>query len=239
MKTCRFKNSIVDYLYHELAVEKLHDFEKHLNNCPDCAEDLNQFSDTRNLIANRVRPLPDKKLLNNYHHNLKEIYKGDSFLEQLIQNIVIKPSFAVRLAEIAVILIIGIFIGKSLTKSETALQISKQNIIDGEFLNNYLFETELLLLETSNIDDAQDIKLILDTDNCKRLLQKTLLLKEQAENFNKTRLLSLLDQLEFILLELANFEDSSDKEDLDFVKNNIKDWHLFVELKAINTLNLL
>ena len=239
MITCRLKNKIIDYLYGELPQEDVNDFESHLNKCPACSDNLNQLIRTKNLVSNRIRPLPDKESLKNYHQNLTEIYQGDSLLSRFMQNIVIKPPIAVRLAEITVVLIVGIFIGTYFNNTGVPQQKKSEYRVNTRFLKNYLFETELLLLEASNMDSEQNLKQILNDNNCKILLQKTLLLKEQAEKFNKTRLINLLNQLELVLLELSNFEESTIKEELDFVKNNIKDWRLFVELRAINEVILL
>lgn len=237
MKTCKFKSKIIDYIYGELSEVELDNFNNHINNCSQCLEYLNQCSHTNQLLSNRLRPLPRIKFLKNYHQNLKKIYRDNNLIERISEFIFIRPPIAVRLAEVTIILILGIFIGNSLNKSEISQPlILKENIINTRFLNNYLFETELLLLETSNVDSEQDLRLVLN-NNCNTLLQKTLLLKEQAEKFKNTRLLNLLSQLEIILMDLANMEESRYLEELTFVKNNIKDWHLLVELKAITSSN--
>lgn len=238
MKNCRIKSKIMDYIYDELSRDELDDFNTHKDNCPQCSEYLNQCLQAKNLLSKRLRPLPRKEFLKNYHQNLKQIYRENNLIERFIEFIFIRPPIAVRLAEVTIILILGIFIGNSLNKSEISQpQILKENIINTRFLNNYLFETELLLLETSNIDSEQDVRLVLNNNNCKTLLQKTLLLKEQAEKFKNTRLLNLLNQLEIILMELANLEESRYVEELNFVRNNIKDWHLLVEIKTITSYN--
>ena len=118
MKTCRFKNRIMDYLYSELSGDKLDDFKNHIENCSLCSDYLNHCLYTKQLLSNRSRPQPQKELLDYYHLSLKKIYQGANLIVRLInkisQNIFIRPPVVVRLAEITIILFLGIFIGKSL-----------------------------------------------------------------------------------------------------------------------------
>lgn len=243
MKTCRFKNKIIDYLYGELKGIELDEFKNHMDTCCYCSEFLHNFLYTKQLLSKKIRPQPQKSFLNYYHQKLKEIYHNDNIinrrLQKIIQNVIIRPSIAVRLAKIAVILILGIFIGKSLNRTEIPPRMVSRNNAETRFLKNYLFETELLLLEISNCDREQDLKFLLSNNNCKTLLQKTLFLKEQAKKYNNIRLLDLLDRLEIILLESANMDDSDSAEQLNYVRKNIKDWHIFVELKQMASLIIL
>ena len=239
MKTCPFKNKIIDYLYGELPENDAAQFEYHLDQCSDCFNKVNQYLETIDQSSNRVRPVPQKEFLRSYHQQLKCLYKTDGIINRIFNYIFIRPPLGIRLAEVAVILIIGVFIGKEVRNPTISYQLDKKNDVEVKFLDNYIFQTELLLLDIVNMDNERDLKYILKENHCKRLLQKTLFLKERAQLIKNIRLLNLLNQLELILMELSNLEESTYKEELNFVKNNIKDWHLFVELKAINSSNLL
>ena len=131
--------------------------------------------------------MPQKELFNSYHKNLKEIFRGGKLIniwfEKIFQNLFLRPSIAIRLAEITIILILGIFIGKSINKTKITHPVIEEDIVT-KFLNNYLFETELLLLEISNIDNELSPKFIMHNKNCNLLLQKTIFLKEQAIETN-------------------------------------------------------
>lgn len=237
MKNCPAKNKFIDYVYGELNEEESVKFQNHVDVCSTCSEYLVNLMHTNELLSKRIRPSPKKALLNSYYKNLHEIYRSENWIERLFKNIfehvVVRPSFALRLAEIAVIFVLGIFIGKNTFKPDIAPQLATEEVVDIKFLNNYLFEAEMLLLEITNVEEDGDFQSILRDQNYAYLLQKTVLLKEEARRSNDTRLLNFLDEIELILLELTNLEAAHYFEELNMMRKRIKDLHLFVQLKAL------
>jgi len=234
MKSCPFKTKLLDFMYGELSKDQMNQFQQHLDKCPECTENVDRYIGTMDLLSFRVRPSPKKQLLTDYHRKLKKLYNQDSLIDRLLQFIFIKPPISVRFAGVMIIFLIGILIGKYGIKSTITFLDSPQAVVETNLLNNYLFETELLLLGISNIESTNDLKLLIKETNCASLLQKTQVLKGKAEQEQNIQLANLLNQLEFILLELANLEDSAYDEELNFVKDYINEGYLFVELKTLN-----
>jgi len=243
-KECQFSENVIDFVYNELTGNELHEFQAHLSSCAHCQQKVEAISRTTALMSQRRRPLASKALLRSYHQRLQSIYENPklktSLWREFIENVIIHPSTGLRLAEVVVILVVGIFIGKNLSWNKTLPPLQEQNAavnqvsFDKKFLENYLFESEFLLLEISNTDNENEVQSILEEIDCNKLLQKTIMLKEQALKINNPRLFELLERLEMILLELANLEKFLTEDELNSVRKNINESRLFVELKQLS-----
>jgi len=103
-------------------------------------------------------------------------------------------------------------------------------------LKNYLQETEMIFLDVSNLDPVDDHQLIsnlVQSAKYKYLLQKTLLLRDQAKELENRQLSDLLNRIELILLELCNMEKNAYVETLAVIKKQLKDTHLLIEMKSV------
>ncbi|MEE4312317.1 MAG: hypothetical protein V2J62_10670 [candidate division KSB1 bacterium] len=238
MKTCKTKIKLIDYHYGDIAGHELSEIEAHISECPLCAEELRRIEETTGIMSRRSRPRPDRALISSYHQNLSSIYKEDSWYQQLLDSWIRVPSFGVRLAELTAVLLLGFVLGRFLFVTPAQQPLAQQSVVDAKLLNNYLFETELLLLETANMDAYHELKYIMDDIDCQQLLQKTMILKEVARKDKNVRLEHLLDRLEIILLEVSNIKDDVSNEELEYVKKSIKDMRIFSELKEIQLVNV-
>lgn len=242
-KECKFKNLIIDYIYNELKGDALSQFNDHINGCDYCSEYLNKFSDTTQLLLKRKRPLPDTQFLKKYHQNLKNIYASENsilnWLHDFYNFYILQPSWGIRIVEVTAVLIIGVLLGWSLNNNTVTpihLPVVEKKIIDSKLLNNYLFNAEQIMLEVANVDNEQDFSYILENNDCIRLLQKTLILREQALLLNNSQLVNLLDKIELLLLEIANCDVNNTHNEINSIRKNIEDFHIFVELRALEVI---
>jgi len=252
MSKCDQQFLVVDYFFSELSSDEKLKFENHLKNCTTCQQYLDALATTSGVIKKQEREQPDKELLKNYQlHLKKEFYakkNATSWIDKILEKFIRRPSVGLRLAEAVVFILVGIFIGKlTIWKSVTPNapvefnQVSYDPSIKDLLLDNYLQETEMIFLDVANLDPIEDQKIILtliQSAKYKYLMQKTLLLRDQAKEVENQQLSDLLNQIELILLELYNMETNSYNETLSIVQQQLKRSHLLLEIKSLNKMDI-
>ena len=249
MSRCDRQFLVVDYFFGELTPAEKKDFQAHLAGCTNCQKHLDALADTSKLVNAQQREQPPKELLRQYRLKLKnEFYeeKDDtSWLRNIWEQFILKPSVAVRFAEALVLILIGIFVGRfwiwNSATPTVPVQFSQDSSINELLLTNYLQETEMIFLDVANLDAVDDQKIILNliqSAKYKYLIQKTLLLRDQAREQENHQLSDLLNQIELVLLELYNMETSSYTETLSIVKQQLNRSHILLEIKSLNELDI-
>jgi hypothetical protein len=244
MKTCTEQNQIVDYFFNELDDIQKNEFEKHLTKCEDCRNYFEAFISTAPLIKRQKRLKPESEMLELYYQSLKTKYPARKKLsvrtKELLDFLILKPSFHIRIAEAAVLLMIGIFIGRAtIWKAETGQQISNGNSyvtthVSEMILNHYLQETEMILLDVVNTSPDEDDRVLLSLAQLAQygnLLQKTSLCRAEARETKDEKLLSLIDDIELILLEICNIEKRTLTEKVNEIREQINKSNLLFEIK--------
>lgn len=248
MTTCNQKYSVVDYYFNEMSVSQKDQFEKHLKKCKECAQYLAKFSATAPLIESLKREDPDKALLKAYRTQLKQQFEMseslNNKLNRLFQLWFVRPTIKIRLAEAVVLILIGLFIGRStfwnnsppveyVDLNNNIYQLNAAEIL----LDNYLQETEMILLDVANLNPSEDVQLLTNLKQIaihRKLLQKTLLCREHAQEINDQQLLQLINEIEPILLELCNVQLETFDETLEAIKYQIEDSYLLLAIKNIS-----
>jgi hypothetical protein len=252
MNKCDQKYLVVDYFFDELNGEQRQQFEDHLTGCNVCEEQLAVLAETSQVVKKYQREQPQKTLLRNYQLQLKSKFNErvpfTSRIDIILEKFVRQPSIAIRLAEAAVFILIGVFIGKTViwqsstaTVSDEINSVVSQPSVEQLILKNYLQETEMIFLDVANLDPVEDQELIfslVQSTKYKYLLQKTLLLRDQAKELEDHQLSDVLSQIELILLELYNMENSAYEETLFLIKQQLRDSHLLIEMKTLNQMDI-
>jgi len=248
MSTCDQKYLVVDYFFDELNRDERQPFESHLADCEACQEHLAALKTASQMMKQQRREPPEKGLLQNYHVQLENEFSNDkekiSLIEKIRDKFIRRPSIPFRLAEAMVFILIGIFIGKTMIwKSDSVPgsfvvnDLISEPSVEELVLKNYLQETEMIFLDVSNLDPVEDHQLIsnlVQSAKYKYLLQKTLLLRDQAKELENQQLSDVLNRIELILLELCNMENNAYVETLAIIKKQLKDSHLLIEMKSLN-----
>ncbi|NOZ62648.1 MAG: hypothetical protein GXO74_13335 [Calditrichaeota bacterium] len=247
MRECPRQNLIVDFVFHEMDGAARKKFEEHLNNCDICQMRLQQFEGTIPVIKKMRRDQPEKNILENYQKTLKNsFYPKLSLrwrLQEWLEDFFVTPSLSMRLAQAAAMLVIGVLLGRlfffqpqaPVSVTSNANQMIAANVSD-QLLQHYLQETEMILLDVANTNPAEDAQMISSMKELaiyRRLLQKTVLCRERAEELKDPALANLIDEIELIFLDLCNAEDESLNEMLQHVRSQIKDSHILLEINTV------
>ncbi|MBN2411797.1 zf-HC2 domain-containing protein [candidate division KSB1 bacterium] len=225
MKKCKYQNILVEYLDGSSDPGK-EEIEKHLRECPVCSAQIAGLRKTQQLLQNRRRPDPSLELLYQYQTNLEKLFPVKTrftlFREWMVQswqNIRDLNPAALRMATAAVLILIGVFIGRLifyhpatdvLNYRGADLVVIKLQPEDLKLVNDYFVQSEILLLAVKNTSDqggALPSELILDKKLAQDLLNKTLLIQEKTARLNDESLSVFLNQIEFLLLEISNTDD--------------------------------
>ncbi|MDZ7336010.1 MAG: hypothetical protein ONB13_07655 [candidate division KSB1 bacterium] len=248
MKKCDQGSLAVDYFFKELDPVLHEQYQRHLSHCDLCQQHIQYLAETKRVVGKYRRRKPDKALLRDYHFALAQRYDtvdpSRAWWDRMVDIWIKRPSIGVRLAEAVVLILIGFFIGtsKSWLARPEATPSEANHAIDilvneSPILKSYLRQTEMILLDVKNLDPMEDQQLIfnlIQSAQYRYLLQKTLLLREQAREIEDMQLDELLNRIELILLELENVSMTGDVEILSLVQQQVKDTKLLLQIKAMN-----
>ncbi|MDZ7263550.1 MAG: hypothetical protein ONB16_03120 [candidate division KSB1 bacterium] len=248
MRQCEHATAVVEYFFNEMLPVQRAMFEDHLTHCARCQENLQALKITEQALNKYRRPAPDRKLLDDYHRQLAQTFQPSvhdrkRFWERVIERVLLQPSLTWRLAEAVVILVVGIFLGRiffgqpaDFTASNGYVRLGASLSVEPSLLQNYLQETEMVLLDVDNLDPVADqmvIHNLIQSAKYKYLVQKTILLKEQAQESDDQRMIELLNQVELILLELCNIETPADIETFIQIQQQLKNNYLLMQIKSL------
>lgn len=248
MRRCDQQLAVVDYFFNELPTAQRAIFEDHLTHCALCQQHLQDLKVAGQAIKNYRRPAPDATLLDNYHRQLQQTFGSPAMAGQwswnnFIERVLRRPSLAWRLAEATIILALGIVLGRIffgqsviITTPQVTENISTSLFVAPSLLQNYLQETEMVLLDVDNLDPIADQMVIVNliqSAKYKYLIQKTLLLKELAQKSGDQQMIQLLSQVELILLELCNLEPSAGSETFLQLQQQLKEKRLLMQIKSL------
>ena len=162
MSQCAYQNKIVDYMYNELDDSEKNTLQQHIESCAVCQKTLQEFTVTSMKISSYQRPKPPRRLLAAYHSELRKIIppKFSFFwrLREIWYQIVVQPPLPMRIAEFAIVLVIGMWIGRWQMVSKIEMPSSESTtLIDKNMLENYLANAEMLLLDVANLEMAPEL----------------------------------------------------------------------------------
>jgi len=263
MKSCKFEKLLPDYLQGELAPEAKQKLETHLTTCEVCAARLGEIADIHRILSVRQRPEPPKKLVRDYRSYLRKYFPGKtspavifSKLERRWNYFLHSQKLTLRVAKAFALIIFGIFIGKFIfvpaveaPKAETVAPIPAYAITptDLKLMNDYFVKSEILLLAIENWQgnaksDSSD--LLFDKNIAQNLLLHSQMIHQKAAQLYDSDLLSFLDRMEMLLLEISNVDNKelfqvfkeakSIIKETDLLQSNKRFQNLFVQSELNN-----
>jgi hypothetical protein len=245
MNNCKFEIYYDEYISGELEPELDIEFQNHLKLCSSCSQKLDEFYRLHRLLTGRRRPPVPVEIYQTYQKNLKTgllinapIQKFSSFWEKIFRTR--SPLF--RLAEIAVVIIVGIFIGIYIVTGEDekksppilepeffARPISN---VDMDYMSYYFSASEMVLLEMMNSDSGEE-DMILSKDVAQKLLMKTFLVHQIALKINEPRILRFLSQMELILYEMSNIAPNENEQAIEYIRMIIEEARLLEQVQDL------
>ncbi len=228
--TCPEVSAIMkEFLYGDLPTEKIKSVRKHMDRCAQCRLEWQSFQSVITIVEQSKRDEPGKEFWAGYWQNLaakldKQPAVVFSFYSQ-------KPLMrrVVQAAVAALLLITGIFLGKQLGNNPSgAEQQAATPVLSQEARARtvkYLEQSKILLLGIVNLDnenEGEPTDLSLQSGFSRRLVWEAAELKSDLRKAHEVTLLNLVGQLEMILMQIANLEETYDLESVDIIRSSIE-----------------
>jgi len=245
MKPCEFETYLSDYLAGELSSSKSAEIKAHLMKCETCVLKLEAYQEVHQMLIHRPRLKFPDEILRDYRWNLKAIFKAKSRVEiikekfwEFWESAFGSQPFWVRIVKAVALLFIGFFFGWLIFSPVPELKVipTKPEILmlsvsqaDIEAISNFLFESEILLLQivNSNSNEATEpADLLLTKEISQNLLMRTFFIHEKALQLQDERILRFLTQMELLLLEISNSSNEDTMDAVKQIKQIIKDVNL-------------
>ena len=139
------------------------------------------------------------------------------------------PAPAVKLAGALAVLLVGVFIGRHLLSGLQTDQLVPAVADTSAHVqlvrrgSNFLDKSKILFLGLVNADesDLMSSDWSLEQDAARNLIQEAAFLKENLSDKRDARVKQLIEDLELILLEIANLEKEQDLENIDLIRSGI------------------
>jgi metal-responsive CopG/Arc/MetJ family transcriptional regulator len=245
MNECRKSRLLFDdAFFGELSNPNKLFLDRHLESCPRCRAELNQNSLLLSVATKKNDHEPPPGFWDNYTANLHQrmlserVLKEKKRLEQPTHRFTLTslPNWALKGAAAAILLMVGIFIGRQYFAPDTlpapAPGPTHQN---NEYLTANLTEQQNILLRTSRFLNRSRVILLAienfdpETENARVinlpyqkkisrvLLKEAIELKQDLLETRQRHLKELISEVEIILLQIANIDSGSGIETLQLV----------------------
>ena len=230
MKKCtRYEGWMTDALFDELDVSKQSQLDEHLSKCRDCATVYESLKGTLDHMGQYARPEPDDEYFKAYWNKLES--KLDTPVRQSIGyrlfdflSVFPVPKLAFGAA---CILFVGIFIGRTFFREPAVIPfVEHYNAPSAQLIHDtgqYLERSKLILLGFVNTDSEDAELLSDDLSRQKRisgqLVSQSASLKTALSDSKQHLLLELVEELELILMQIANLETESDMDGVELIRS--------------------
>jgi putative zinc finger protein len=238
MGTCRqMQELMVAALYDDLDTRQQETLDRHLRSCSACAQDYRELQEAVRVMRERESPQRDEAFWASYFEQLAPRLESSAQQPRPSRpgrSPVWRPVF--RLSAAAALVLAGILVGKwiwqkDLPESPSAPTVSvphrdrEKPMGPGHRAEAYFQESKVLLLALANFDPATDNAATLNFPTQRRisetLVQEAVYLKSQFTDTTEMRLRELVDDLEVILLQIANIESEHDLEAIEIVRSGV------------------
>ncbi|MFQ5604946.1 MAG: anti-sigma factor family protein [bacterium] len=237
MKCQKVQNKFSDFLDDQLTEDSKLKVAAHLKSCNECSAELRAL---QAIVAEAATfesvPAPDTlwsrietQLDAQHESNFSKVRNWFSEIGSRISNSL--PAPARQLAGVAAILVIGVMIGRYfLPKNQTeqatkiSAEPSRQYTLINQRTNQYLEKSKILFLGVINADPRQVKEMDWSTEKniAQNLVRDAAFLKDNLSEKNNAQVRLLVQDLELILLELANLEDKFDVENIEMIQSGIE-----------------
>lgn len=250
-KKCR--PLFLEYFYGELEAPKKKIFEDHMEVCKNCRSEFEDMKAVLQFTGKRIRPEPPEEFWESYEGKLERkieleeasLTDREPIWAKLGKRLNSVPKWAYQAAAAAMILIIGVFLGRGLfspapsgtqhasLQSELAAPQQPETALVSRS-QDYIARSKLILLALVNFDPAVEDPYALDLPYQKQISRELVaeagLLKSELAESDQERLEALVASLEMILIQIANLETESDFEAIELVKDGIDKQGILMEI---------
>lgn len=231
-------------LYRELSDQRQKEFDQHLADCRKCDQSFQELRSTLQVLDQRKRLSPESQFLDSLWANLRPELETDTAAAktegiesnwfQRIFTAVLLPKWTLGFAAAVALFALGILVGKAFFKTQpdsTQQFVHRTNPDPAQVQEierrsaRYLDRSKVLLLGLINYEPAEADTTILNLDVKKevsqRLVREASTLKDELSQIRQLRLQKLVSDIEMILLQIANLEETQDLPSIEIIRSSV------------------
>ena len=250
MNDCQhYEALIAERLFGDLAPEEAERLGRHLEVCPDCRALLHDMEVTLQITAARVRPEPSAAFWQGYDDRLAARIRQEEQRRAPLGHVatwwretgrlnlsalLVGPRWTYQLSGAVALLILGVLIGwllfgNTATEAPRVAEEESQEPVRmvsvEERADRYLERSRVLLMGLVNLEPGQDLSsfnLTRQREVARELIEESNALRADLNEADQERLLrALIEDLEVILLQIANLEQEHDLPSIEMVRRGV------------------
>ncbi len=256
MKGCKeCRGLLIEALYGELNPEAKSFFDGHIGSCRACAAEFKALSETMKAMDRRVHRDPGREFWDGYWDRLSrrlEIEErtaaekaSPSWRKRPGRFASFAPGWTFQAAAAIALIVAGIIVGRALFSPrrlpvEAARQAVKAPAVQAAATDpvlrarSYVDRSKLVLLALVNyVPPAAGpyaLDLSLEKQVSRELVRQAGGIRSDLKGPGRRRLRELVTDIETILLQIANLESRNDFEAVEFVKQGVENWGIFLKI---------
>lgn len=238
MNCTTFKETAILSLYGELPPERRAELDTHAAACPSCAAEYSRIRKTLDVMAQRTRtePSPEdwKALWNELEVEIADrpARPVSVPIGRRVRQAVMAYRFLAYGIAAFILLVTGAIVGSKyfpgapspeLTQPRTAETVSSSAVITpvDSRVHDYLVRSKVLLLGLVNTDDITTGSSTREQRVSRDLIRQASDLKKELTHPEQERIRQLVSDLEVILLQLANYEETYDVPAVEMIRRGV------------------
>ncbi len=223
-------------LYGELSTNDERSFNEHINSCESCAKEFAELTAVAGVMNRRVRPQPTPQEWNAFWNRLSAAIDAEAIEPEHVRRwdwltvLAARPSVRLSFAGVA-ILLLGMLIGRMAwepavtddPKPAEEIPSAERVALEHETME-YLDRSKVLLLGIINAGPTRgdDVRLLQPQERSRRLVTEGSALKARLNDADYRQLSALVEDLEVLLLQIANLQAENNFPGLEIIRDGVK-----------------
>ena len=252
MKHSDILNLLYDYIADDLSAADKQKLERHISTCNACANELNELQQTISLLADSSSRAPsdskDEAFWTSLTRSVEEEIRQrnqpkpsrlSGAGEKIKLLFTLRPGYGYAIAGFAVVVLAAVYLFRWATPEQPQVADDRAyadsslvlaHAKNQERIGQYFRKSKTLLIGIANLktDDEQNFDLSLERKISRDLIYETRYIKHQPIS-NRTE--KLVRDLEKILIELANTEESTDLPNVELIRSGIHQENLLFKIR--------
>lgn len=249
----------VDALFGDIDAQTDETLKAHLASCAACANAFKEMQGTLLLTSQAPQEMPSEAYWAEFQERLDQRIAagttkrapGMPLAERIRAMLLPPPAWAYQVGFAVVLVLVGVFIGRyglpgsgqgpvdQIASNEAPAEGAYQLVTQTQ---RYLDRSSVLLMGLVNFDAEQDGTTILNLDHKRQvastLIEDAAVLKASLDRSEAAQLRMLIEELEKILLQIANLEAQEDLPGIEMIQDGIEGRALLMKIN-LETMKLM
>ncbi|MBN1350798.1 zf-HC2 domain-containing protein [candidate division KSB1 bacterium] len=249
MKTCRkIQKRFIEALYNELDESHAAAFHQHLQNCRDCRQQYEQMKSTLDVMSQKQQEEPEPVFWSGYWTRLAARMQREndrSLQSSGYRRVSAFRRWSYQAAGAIALVLIGIFIGYlyfgrpidrqiAVNEKQDQMNANLQSIAINQQALHFLERSKILLLGMVNLDtltiNAGQLDFAPQRQLSRKLITEAAAFKQQLQQPEYLRLLTLIQELEILLLQISNSENNHDLPAIEIIKTGVDNQGILLKI---------